>query len=87
MSADRWLSWLRTMGRHSMLGYFVSIELPYGALSSVVHKRLSMTGAVLGVLAMIGVTWAASVAADRYDARKAERARRAAAPPAAAPTA
>ncbi len=87
LSADRWLSWLRTMGRHSMLGYFVSIELPYGALSSVVHKRLSMTGAVLGVLAMIGVTWAASVAADRYDAWKAERARRTPAPPAAAPTA
>jgi hypothetical protein len=33
------------------------------------------------------VTWAASAAADRYDARKAERARRAAAPSAAAPTA
>jgi hypothetical protein len=85
-SADRWLSWLRTMGRHSMLGYFVSIELPYGALSSPIHKRLSMTGAVLGVFAMIGVTWAASVAAERYDAWKAERARRAAAPTA-APTA
>jgi len=85
-SADRWLSWLRTMGRHSLLGYFVSIELPYGALSSVIHKRLSMAGAVLGVFAMIAVTWAASAAADRYDAWKAERARRAAAP-AAAPTA
>ncbi len=85
-SADRWLSWLRTMGRHSLLGYFVSIELPYGALSSVLHKRLSMAGAVLGVLAMIAVTWAASVAAERYDAWKAERARRAASPEA-APTA
>jgi uncharacterized membrane protein len=86
-SADRWLSWLRTMGRHSMLGYFVSIELPYGVLSRVIHKRLSMAGAVVGVVAMIAVTWAASAAADRYDAWKAERARRAAAPPAAAPTA
>ncbi len=86
-SADRWLSWLRTMGRHSMLGYFVSIELPYGVVSSAIHKRLSMTGAVLGVLAMIGVTWAISAGADRYDAWKAERARRAAAPPVAAPTA
>jgi hypothetical protein len=86
-SADRWLTWLRTMGRHSMLGYFVSIELPYGALSSAFHKRLSMSTAVLGVFAMIGVTWAASAGADRYDAWKAERARGAAAPPAAAPTA
>ncbi len=86
-SADRWLSWLRTMGRHSLLGYFLSIELPYGALSSAFHKQLSMSSAVLGVVAMIGATWAASVAADRYDAWKAGRARRAAAPPAAAPTA
>ena len=47
-SADRALSWLRTMGRHSMLGYFVSIELPYGVLSRVFHKKLSTTAAVLG---------------------------------------
>jgi uncharacterized membrane protein len=81
LSADRWLSWLRTMGRHSLLGYFVSIELPYGAFSSALHKRLSMTGAVLGVLAMIAATWAASAGADRYDAWKAGRTRRAATPP------
>ncbi len=76
--ADRWLSWLRTMGRHSLLGYFLSIELPYGTLSERFHKRLGTQGAVLGVLAMIVATWAASVAAERYGAWKAERARRAA---------
>jgi len=85
-SADRWLSWLRTMGRHSLLGYFVSIELPYGALSSAIHKRLPMAGAIAGVLGMIALTWGASAAADRYDAWKAERSRRDAAP-SAAPTA
>jgi len=78
-SADRWLSWLRTMGRHSLLGYFVSIELPYGALSSVLHKRLTMAWAIGGVFAMIVATWAISVGADRYDAWKVDRARRAAA--------
>jgi uncharacterized membrane protein len=77
-SADRWLSFLRTMGRHSLLGYFVSVELPYGVLSSALHKRLGMGTAVAGVVAMIGVTWGASAAADRYDAWKAERARRSA---------
>jgi hypothetical protein len=46
-----------------------------------------MSSAVLGVLAMIAVTWAVSVAADRYDAWKAARARRAPAPPTMAPTA
>jgi uncharacterized membrane protein len=75
-SADRWLAWLRTMGRHSMLGYFVSIELPYGALSSAWHKKLGTGAAVVGVLAMIVVTWVASELAERYDVWKAERARR-----------
>ena len=84
-SADRWLSWLRTLGRHSLLGYFISIELPYGALSSVLHKQLSRSTALLGVVVMIALTWAASVAADRWDAWRAERARPA--PPTVAPTA
>lgn len=83
-SADRWLSWLRTMGRHSMLGYFLSIELPYGALSSALHKRLTIPQALSAVVVMIAATWAASVAADRYDAWKAARR---AAPPAPAPSA
>jgi nicotinamide riboside transporter PnuC len=84
-SAERWLSWLRTMGRHSLLGYFVSVELPYGALSSSLHKRLPMWGAVAGVLAMIVATWAFAVAADRWDAWKAGRAKRAVAATSPAP--
>lgn len=75
LGADRGLSWLRTMGRHSLLGYFVSIEIPYGAISAAIHKQLSMQNALLGVVGMIAITWAASAAADRYDAWKAERAR------------
>jgi uncharacterized membrane protein len=74
-SADRGLSWLRTMGRHSLLGYFLSVELPYGALSGRLHRRLGMGEAMLAVLAMIALTWLASVAADRYDAWKDGRAR------------
>lgn len=76
-AADRWLSWLRTMGRHSLLGYFVSVELPYGVLSSPLHKRLDMAWAVAGIAAMIAVTWGIAVAADRYDTWRAGRARRA----------
>lgn len=72
-SADRWLGWLRTMGRHSLLGYFVSIELPYGVLSGPLHRRLGMVATLAGVVAMIAVTWAASALADRYDAWKASR--------------
>jgi uncharacterized membrane protein len=77
MSADKWLSWLRTLGRHSMLGYFVSIEIPYGMASSFLHKRLGMGAALLGVLGMIVLTWGCAVAADRYDGWKAGRAKRA----------
>jgi uncharacterized membrane protein len=74
-AADGALSWLRTMGRHSLLGYFLSVELPYGALSASLHKRLSMGQSILAVLAMIALTWAASALADRYDGWKAGRAR------------
>jgi hypothetical protein len=45
-----------------------------------------MSTALLGVVAMSAATWAASAAADRYDAWKADRARRAP-PPTMAPTA
>ena len=71
--ADRWLAWLRTMGRHSLLGYFVSIELPYGVLSARLHKQLGTRSALLGVLAMIGLTWAIAAMAERHDAWKAGR--------------
>jgi uncharacterized membrane protein len=77
-AADRPLSWLRTMGRHSLLGYFVSIEIPYGVLSWPIHERLGMGQAVAAVIAMLAGTWAVAAAADRWDARK--RARRAGAP-------
>jgi len=74
-SADGALSWLRTLGRHSLLGYFLSVELPYGAFSAPLHRRLSMGQAIAAVVGMIALTWAASAAADRYDEWKARRAR------------
>jgi uncharacterized membrane protein len=81
-SADRGLSWLRTLGRHSMLGYFLSVELPYGALFNALKKRLSTGQALAAVVGMVVLIWAASVAADRWDAWRAarEKAARAAAP-------
>jgi len=75
-SADRWLSWLRTLGRHSLLGYFLSVELPYGSLLHPLKKRLSAGQGLWAILGMIAVVWAASAAADRYDRWSAHRARR-----------
>ncbi len=74
-SADRWLAWLRTMGRHSLLGYFLSIELPYGVLSRPVHKALGTWAGLVGVVAMAVLIWAASEAAERYDQWKLARTR------------
>jgi len=71
--ADRLLSWLRTMGRHSLLGYVLSVIVPYGSLSNPLHHRLSTRAALLAVAAMVLVIWTASVLADRRDARKVAR--------------
>jgi uncharacterized membrane protein len=81
-SADRALSWLRTLGRHSLLGYFLSVELPYGSLFSPLKKRLATGEALAAVAGMIALIWAISAAADRYDLWRAERAGRPAAAPA-----
>jgi uncharacterized membrane protein len=72
---DRWLAWLRLIGRHSLLGYFVSVEIPYGHLSHQLHRRLGPESLLLGVLAMLLVTWATAGLADRFDEWKAQRAR------------
>ena len=73
-SADRGLSWLRTLGRHSLLGYFLSVELPYGTLFDPLKKRLSAGQGLVAVAGMIALIWAASAGADRWDAWKAARA-------------
>jgi len=72
-AADRVLSWLRTMGRHSLLGYVLSVLLPYGSVSGPLHHRLSMRAALLAVVAMVVLIWAAASLADRRDARRAPR--------------
>jgi hypothetical protein len=78
-SADRGLSWLRTLGRHSLLGYFLSVELPYGSLFNALKRRLSTGQGLWAVAGMAALIWACSAAADRYDGWKAARARRLAA--------
>jgi hypothetical protein len=72
-AADRALGWLSTMGRHSLLGDIVSLMLPYGSVSHLLHRQLSMRAALGAVVAMIVLIWAASSLADRLQARKAIR--------------
>ncbi|HZZ84865.1 MAG TPA: heparan-alpha-glucosaminide N-acetyltransferase domain-containing protein [Anaeromyxobacteraceae bacterium] len=83
-SAAPSLSGLRTLGRHSLLGYVASIELTYGFWSHPVHRALSLGGTLAGIAAMVAVTWALSAGVERWDAWRA--APRPPAPPAPAVT-
>ena len=56
------------------------MEIPYGFLSHRLHRRLGPESLVLGVFAMLVLTWAIARAADRYDAWKQDRARSTAGP-------
>ena len=62
--------WLRTVGRHSLLGYVASVELTYGLASWPLHRALPLAGVVVGIAAMIAVTLALAIAADRLAARR-----------------
>jgi len=68
--ADRGLSWLRTIGRHSLLGYLASIELTYGRVTAPLHRALSLGMVLAAILAMIALTWGLSVAADSLMLRR-----------------
>ncbi len=76
-AADAMAAWLRTLGRRSLLGYLVSVEITYGLATAPLHRALSLGTVLAGIVAMIAVTWAISAAADRLRARR----RRATAPP------
>lgn len=79
--ADRGLAWLRTMGRHSLLGYVTSVELTYGALAGPLHRALSARGVLVGIAGMLAVTWALCAGADALAAwRRASAVGRAGAP-------
>ena len=62
--------WLRTVGRHSLLGYVASVELTYGLASWPLHRALPLAGVLAGIAAMIAVTWGLANAADRLAARR-----------------
>jgi uncharacterized membrane protein len=78
-AAERALRWLSLLGRQSLVAYLVSVELTYGALAAPLRGSLSFGATVLGMTAMVGVTWAISLGWERLSAW---RRRRAAAQPA-----
>lgn len=74
--AERRLGWLSTLGRQSLVGYLASVELTYGALAGPLRGSLSLGATVLGMLAMVGVTWGISIGWERLQGwRRARRGR------------
>ncbi len=68
-AAERGLGWLTLLGRQSLVGYIASVELTYGALASPVKRALSFPATVLGIVAMVALTWAISLGWERYRGR------------------
>jgi uncharacterized membrane protein len=71
------LGWLTRMGRQSLVGYIASVELTYGAgvewlswriAGGPLRGALSFGATVLGMVAMIAITWAISVGWERLQA-------------------
>jgi hypothetical protein len=83
-AAERPLAWLSLMGRQSLFGYIASVELTYGAaiewlswktLRGGIRRSLGFGATVMGIIVMIGVTWALSMGWERWKAwRKARTA-------------
>ncbi len=73
-AAERALRWLTLLGRQSLVGYVASVELTYGALAAPLRGALSFRDTVLGMLAMVAITWAVSGAWERVQAWRASRA-------------
>jgi uncharacterized membrane protein len=67
-AAERGLRWLTRLGRQSLVGYVASVELTYGALAAPLRGALSFRATVLGMLAMVGITWAVAVSWERLQA-------------------
>ncbi|ABS26731.1 acyltransferase family protein [Anaeromyxobacter sp. Fw109-5] len=69
-AAERGLGWLTLLGRQSLVGYVASVELTYGALASPVKRVLSFPATVLGIVAMVALTWAISLGWEKYRGRR-----------------
>ena len=75
------LRWLSTLGRQSLTGYIVSVELTYGALAGPVKKAVPFPVLLWAMAAMVVITWLACRLWERWLAwEKARLARARAAP-------
>jgi len=82
-AAERALRWLSLLGRQSLVGYIVSVELTYGATIEILswrtrgapfHKTLSFGAMLAGIALMTVLTWAISLGWERAQARRKARA-------------
>jgi hypothetical protein len=78
---ERPLRWLSTLGRQSLTGYIVSVELTYGALAGPLKKAVPFPRLLWTMLAMVVVTWLACRLWERWLAWEKDRLARARAAP------
>jgi len=78
------LRWLSTLGRQSLTGYIVSVELTYGALAGPLKRAVPFPQLLWSMAAMVVVTWLACRLWERWLAWEKARLARAAAGPSAA---
>jgi hypothetical protein len=74
------LRWLSTLGRQSLVAYIASVELTYGILAYPVRRSLALWSTLVGMVAMVAITWAVAAAWERLQASRRDRAVGAAAP-------
>lgn len=68
-------SWMQTMGKTSLMVYWVHVVLVYGALAKPIKRTMSVPQAVLATVALTGTMLLLSVAKLKWTAKKAERRR------------
>jgi len=66
-------SWVQQLGRTSLFIYWIHVELVYGLISIPIHHRLTLGQAWVALVLFSGLMLVASVAKDRYVARRQAR--------------
>ena len=63
-------SWVQQLGRTSLFIYWIHVELVYGLISIPIHHRLTLGQACVALVVFSGLMLLASIAKDRYVARR-----------------
>lgn len=71
-------SWMETLGKHSLLVYWVHVMLVYGTLAQAFKRSLSIAGTIFATIAVTALMVGLSLAWVRWRERRAQKAKEAA---------